>query len=55
MAWYALVTDESDIAVDLYRSRVEAENDLRDAVADEPDWIDSLSVVQVDLPEPTLN
>jgi hypothetical protein len=55
VAWFALVTSRSPIAVDIYRSREQADEELRQAVDDEPDWVDSLTVVRVDLPEPCRN
>ena len=39
----------------LFRSRAQAEAELIDVVADEPEWVDLLSVVEVELPEPSLN
>jgi hypothetical protein len=55
MGWFALVTARSAIAVDLYRTREQAEEELRQAIEDEPEWTTLLSVVPVDLPEPTVN
>jgi hypothetical protein len=55
MPWFALVSSQATLAVDIYRSRERAEKEMLDAVEDEPDWIDVLSVVPIDLPEPQPN
>jgi hypothetical protein len=53
--WFALVSALSPETVDIYRSREQAEEELRQAVEDEPGWIDVLSVIPLDLPEPGTN
>jgi hypothetical protein len=49
---YALATTVTpDETLDLYLRRDEAEAELRKILGDEPDWIDVLSVVPIDLDE----
>jgi hypothetical protein len=55
VAWFALISGASDLAVDVYPSREQAEKELREAVEDEPEWVSLLAVVPVDLPEPDPN
>ena len=49
MIFYALVASDSDFAIDLWPTREQAEHELRKVLADEPDFIDLLSIIGVDL------
>jgi hypothetical protein len=53
--WFALISADSTTTVEIYRSREQAEEELRQAVEDEPEWSSLLSVVPLDLPEPSPN
>jgi ssRNA-specific RNase YbeY (16S rRNA maturation enzyme) len=55
MTRFALASSRASTAVDIYRTRAEAEKELQDAFSDEPAWTDVLSVVELELPEPDLN
>jgi hypothetical protein len=55
MPWFALVSKHASVAIDLYRSREQAERELVEIVEDEPEWRSILAVVEVDLPEPSAN
>jgi hypothetical protein len=47
---YALVTTETpDETLDLYLRRQDAEAELRKILGDEPEWIDVLSVLPIEL------
>jgi len=48
---YALVDVLCRDAVELYVRRKDAEQDLADAVADEPEWCGQLAVVELDFGE----
>ena len=41
---YALISDEIGQVIDFYATREEAEDELRDALSDEPSWKDVLRV-----------
>lgn len=44
---YALVARDASFAVDVFVTRADAEQALRDALADEPQWWSLLAVVDV--------
>ena len=44
MVFFALVSDEIQAVVEFYPSQEEAEAELRDALSDEPGWVDVLRV-----------
>jgi hypothetical protein len=46
---YAVVSAETEKAVELFLCRADAERMLAEAIADEPEWRDVLSVEEVDL------
>jgi hypothetical protein len=49
---YALVSSLAvDEAVDVFVRRGDAESALADVVADEPDWVDVLTIVPLELDE----
>jgi hypothetical protein len=48
MLVYALVDHSCRDAVDLYLDRADAEQDLADALGDEPAWRDGLAVVELE-------
>ena len=53
--WFALISADSTSTVEIYRSRDQAEEELRQAVDDEPEWSSLLTVIPLDLPEPSPN
>jgi excisionase family DNA binding protein len=46
---WALMTGDDPIAVDLYLTRADAEQDLNDAIAEEPEWRQRLRVEELEL------
>lgn len=51
MLLYALVSSDSDMAIDLFLSLEQAEGALRDVLADEPGFAELLKLVPVDFDE----
>jgi hypothetical protein len=52
MPLYALIASDTDFAVDVFVRRADAEAALRAALADEPGFVDLLSIVEIsDEPE----
>lgn len=49
MIFYALVSDDSAFAIDLYPSREQAEQALQDVLADEPTFRELIRVEPVEL------
>jgi uncharacterized Fe-S cluster-containing radical SAM superfamily protein len=47
---YGLVSAETEQAVELFLRPEDAERMLAEALSDEPDWIETLSVEPVELP-----
>ncbi len=52
---YGLVSLEINQVVDFFLTREEAENVRLEVIADEPDWIDTIQVIAVELPVGGLN
>jgi hypothetical protein len=48
VVFYGLVTREVQSVVDFYLTREEAEATLRDVLADEPDWQETVGLVRLD-------
>jgi uncharacterized Fe-S cluster-containing radical SAM superfamily protein len=47
---YGLVSAETEQAVEVFLRREEAERMLAEALSDEPNWTDTLSVEEIELP-----
>jgi hypothetical protein len=50
MIFYGLVCAETEQTVELFLCCEDAERVLAEALTDEPDWIDTLSVESIELP-----
>ena len=48
MIFYALVSSDASLAVDLYATREAAEAELREVLADEPTFAEILTIVRLD-------
>lgn len=55
MPWFALVSALARETVKIYPTRAAAEEALEEVLADEPDFVDILSVEAIELPESSLN
>jgi hypothetical protein len=54
MIFYGLVTWQTASVVDFYLTRAEAEASLRDVLADEPEWQETVGLVRLDFPAQNL-
>jgi hypothetical protein len=50
MIVYAVVSADTEHAVEVFLRREDAEQMLAEALSDEPEWIDTLSVEPIELP-----
>ena len=49
MLLYGLFTEQSRAVVEVYLTSEEAEAALQDVLHDEPEWVDDVSVVEIEL------